>query len=84
MASAVTLDKLETYRAASSLISTLPRPNVTHEPHRGSCGRRRLTPIAERLGDELACGHDVCGCFNNDDDDGFAVADARTLRDALA
>jgi len=57
-------------------------PNATREPYRGSYGKRRLTPIAERLRDELDRGHDVYSYFNNDYE-GLAVADARTLRDAL-
>jgi uncharacterized protein YecE (DUF72 family) len=57
-------------------------PNATREPYRGSYGKRRLAPIAERLCNELDCGHDVYGYFNNDYE-GRAVADARTLRQAL-
>jgi len=57
-------------------------PNATREPYRGSYGKRRLTPMAERLRDELDRGHDVYSYFNNDYE-GLAVADARTLRDAL-
>jgi uncharacterized protein YecE (DUF72 family) len=57
-------------------------PNATSAPYRGLYGKRRLAPIAARLRRELDCGHDVYGYFNNDYE-GFAVADARTLRDAL-
>jgi len=57
-------------------------PHATREPYRGLYGKRRLDPIAERLRGELDRGHDVYSYFNNDHE-GHAVADARTLRAAL-
>jgi uncharacterized protein YecE (DUF72 family) len=44
---------------------------------------RRLRPVAERLGEWLDDGCDVYGYFNNDHE-GYAVLDARWLRDRLA
>lgn len=57
-------------------------PRATRDPYRGSYGRRRLAPAAERLVGWLAAGVDVFAYFNNDYD-GHAVTDAETFRDLL-
>jgi len=58
-------------------------PRATKEPYRHRYGRRRLGPVARRLGAWLDEGTDVFAYFNNDDE-GNAVADATTLRELLA
>ena len=58
-------------------------PHATREPYRGSYGAARLTRAAERLRQELDRGRDVY-CYFNNDYEGFAVTDARILREALA
>lgn len=58
-------------------------PHAAREPYRGSYGLRRLEPVARLLRSELDRGHDVY-CYFNNDYGGRAVADARTLRDAIS
>jgi uncharacterized protein YecE (DUF72 family) len=57
-------------------------PAATTAAYRGRYGRRRLRPMAERLTSWLHDGVDVYAYFNNDYD-GNAVVDAKTLRELL-
>jgi uncharacterized protein YecE (DUF72 family) len=57
-------------------------PDALAQPYHGAYGAARLDPIADRLADVLAAGHDVYAYFNNDWD-GHAVADATALRRRL-
>jgi uncharacterized protein YecE (DUF72 family) len=58
-------------------------PDALSVKYQGRYGRRRLAPVAERLGAWLDEGTDVYAYFNNDYD-GHAVADAETMRELLA
>ncbi|HEX7168321.1 MAG TPA: DUF72 domain-containing protein [Acidimicrobiales bacterium] len=58
-------------------------PNALEVKYWGLYGPNRLAPVADRLASWLSAGVDVYGYFNNDYE-GFAVRDARSLRDALA
>jgi uncharacterized protein YecE (DUF72 family) len=57
-------------------------PAATVTAYHGRYGRRRLRGAAERLGGWLDGGNDVYAYFNNDYE-GNAVVDARTLREML-
>jgi uncharacterized protein YecE (DUF72 family) len=57
-------------------------PAALTAKYQGRYGARRLRPTADRLAEWAAAGNDVYAYFNNDWD-GNAVADARTLRTQL-
>jgi uncharacterized protein YecE (DUF72 family) len=57
-------------------------PDASHQPYRGGYPRARLRRVADRAGAWLARGVDLYAYFNNDYE-GHAVTDARTLRGLL-
>lgn len=57
-------------------------PSAVRNPYRGLYGPDRLRPWTQRLGAAIEAGNDVYAYFNNDYE-GFAVTDARWLRDSL-
>jgi len=58
-------------------------PAATERAYQGRYGPAGLFWMGERLSSWLTEGHDVYAYFNNDDS-GYAVQDARWLRDRLA
>ena len=57
-------------------------PQATEAPYRGRYGARRLAPVADQLSSWMEDGVDVFAYFNNDFE-GHAVVDAKTLRGQL-
>lgn len=58
-------------------------PDATNHPYRFRYGPRRLSSWSRRMGDWVRSGIDVWAYFNNDYE-GNAIADARTLRAQVA
>lgn len=69
-------------RTASWVYVRFHGPDTVENRYRGRYGKARLVPWIDRLRSVLDDGDDVLAYFNNDYD-GHAVADARTLLDEL-